>query len=196
MFSKFQKKIKFLKPQDFTLVVSLLCFQSCGNKIEELPTTEINGFQNDRAEEVEFIFSKNGTTTATLSGEEFVQNNLSNPKYVDLKKNIQADFYDDSLQVESKLQANFGRYYPETGNIIVRDSVRVTNRKGERLETEELIWNENIQRFYTEKPVKITMNGQETYGEGLEANKDFSYIKIKNQRGSIPVNKSDLPIEE
>lgn len=186
---------KFKKPQVFLLVVLLLFIISCGNKIEDLPNAEVNIQDNDRAENVSFIFSKNGKTNATIDADEFIRNDYSNPKYVDLKDNIVAEFYNDSLVVDSKLTAAFGRFYPESGNIIVRDSVVVINKKGDQLETEKLIWNEKIKRFYTEEKVKITMDEQVTYGEGMEANQDFSYIKIKNQTGIIPVDKGDLPTE-
>jgi len=189
------KLLDFKKPQGIVLVVLFLFCSSCGNKLNELPQQDLKDLENDQAENVSFIFSKNGKTVATLKGKEFTRNDQFKPQYVDLKKNLKADFYNDSLEIDSKLTANFGRYYPETGNIIVRDSVVVINKKGEKLQTEELIWNQKIERFYTEKMVRITMNDQITYGEGLEANQDFSYIKIKNQRGSIPVNKGDLPLE-
>ena len=183
------------KPQGLLLVVFLMFLFSCGNKLNELPQSDSPDLENDRAENVSFIFSKNGKTAATIKGDNFVRNDQFKPSYVDLKNNLEAEFYNDSMEVDSKLTANFGRYYPETGNVIVRDSVVVINKNGEKLQTEELIWNQNIERFYTDKFVRITMNGQVTYGEGMEANQDFSYIKIKNQRGSIPVNKGDLPLE-
>lgn len=195
MFLSSYKFKKNGKPQGILLVVFLIFLCSCGNNMKDLPKPDLKDLENDRAENVSFIFSKNGKTVATIKGKEFIKNDQFKPPYVDLKKDIQADFYNDSLKIDSKLTANFGRYYPETGNIIVRDSVVVINKQGEKLQTEELIWNQKIERFYTDKFVKITLNGEVTYGEGLEANQDFTYIKIKNQRGSIPVNKGDLPLQ-
>lgn len=149
--------------------------------------------QNDHAQNVEFIFSKNGHTKAKLTSDSFLQNNESRPPYIDLKKNLKLLSYDSLLHVESTVTANFARYFPKTGNVIVRNKVVVINQKGDKLETEELIWNQKMQRFYTDKFVRITMDGQITFGDGLEANQDFTWFRIQHQKGTIPVDKSAIP---
>jgi LPS export ABC transporter protein LptC len=175
-------------------VVLLIFLAGCKNDLSKLPGADVQDIENDRAEDVKFIFSKNGKTEAVLYGKYFVKNDHAKPPYVDIKKDLKVDFYNDSLKIKSTLTANFGRLYPQTNNIIVRDSVVVVNDKGQKLETEELIWNQNIERFYTDKFVRITMDNQITYGEGLIANKDFTWFKIKKQRGTIPVDKKALPL--
>jgi hypothetical protein len=57
-----------------------------------------------------------------------------------------------------------------------------------------LVWNEKIQKFYTEKFVKITTPTQIIYGDGLESNQNFSEYKIINIKGIIGVNKSSIPL--
>jgi len=181
------------RPRGLFLVAFVIFCCSCKNDLKNLPPESMAGLESDRAENVQFIFSKNGYTKATLSGKEFIKNDNARPPYIDLKKDLRVVFYDTSLQVESTLTAAYARYYPDDGNIIVRDNVVVVNKRGEKLQTEELIWNQKIERFYTDKFVRITMGDQITYGDGLEANQDFTWFLIKHQRGTIPVNKADLP---
>lgn len=150
--------------------------------------------QDDHANNVRFIFSKNGHTQATLSSDTFSQNNNAKPPYVDLKKNLKLISYDTLLHIESTVTADFARYFPQTGNIIAKGRVVVINKKGEKLETEELIWNQKLQKFYTDKFVRITMDGQITYGDGLEANQNFTWFKITHQKGVVPIDKSSLPL--
>jgi lipopolysaccharide export system protein LptC len=71
--------------------------------------------------------------------------------------------------------------------------VVVTNAKNEQLNTEELVWNEKLQKFYTEKFVKISTPTQVIYGDGLESNQTFTQYKITNVKGIIGVNKNSLP---
>lgn len=169
---------------------------ACKNDLAALPGAADVQIEHDRAEDVTFIFSEKGRTKATLKGKEFIRNESAKPPWVDLKQDLLIKFFDDSLQVESTLSAEYGRYYPETGNVLVRDKVVVINKKGEKLETEELVWNQRIERFYTDKFVKITLEDQVSYGEGMEANQDFSWFKIHRQRGSIPVDEHSLPTSE
>src|SRR5690606_3309800 len=92
--------------------------------------------------------------------------------------------------------AKYARLYTESNNVLVRDSVEIINKKGDKLETEELIWNQHLERFYTDKPVKITTETQVSTGTGMEANRDFTWFRIYHQRGVIPVNSSEMTGEE
>lgn len=176
------------------LILFCVLLSACQNDLKKLPDLdEMRLSQNDHAQNVKFIFSKNGHTKATLESDSFIQNNNARPPYIDLKKHLKLISYDSLLHAESVVTASFARYFPGNGNVIVRDNVVVVNQKGNKLETEELIWNQKLQRFYTNKFVRITMDGQITYGQGLEANQDFTWFRIKQQKGTIPVDKSALP---
>lgn len=184
------------KPQGIFLVVCFMVFSSCENDLSKLPANgTAKDLDNDRATDVTFIYSENGKTKAQLHTNEFVGSENSKPPYIDFLKGVKMDMYDDKLEIESTITARSARYYTQEENVIARDSVVVRNRKGEKLQTEELVWNKKLQRFYTDKFVRITKDDQISYGSGLEASQDLSYIKIKNQRGTIPVANSDLPLE-
>lgn len=193
------QKIKQIcsKPQGFLLVVCCILLTACTNDLKQLPPdASVKDLDNDRALDVTFIRSEKGITKAELHTNEFIKNDNANPPYVDMLKGLKVDFFNDSLKVESTLTARTARYYTKSGNIIVRDSVVVVNRRGEKLQTEELIYNQKLERFYTEKFVRITIGDQITFGEGMEANQDFTWFRIKKQRGTIPVSNADFPTAE
>lgn len=188
------------QPQGLFLVVCFMAFMialsSCKNDMSKLPPDANRDWENDRATDVTFIYSQKGKTKAQLKTKEFIKNDNAKPPYMDMLKHVKVDFYNDSMRVESTLTARYARYYTKSENILVRDSVVVVNERGEKLETEELIWNQKLGKFYSEKFVKITSQGQVSYGDGLEANQDFSWFRINNQRGTIPVDKGDFPTAE
>ena len=68
------------------------------------------------------------------------------------------------------------------------NNVRVVNRKGERLNTEQLFWDENKQKIYTNKFVTIKTAREILYGNGLVSNEDFTQYKITDLRGTIEVD--------
>jgi LPS export ABC transporter protein LptC len=147
----------------------------------------------ERADEVQIIYSKEGHTKAQLFTKTFnhIQNTI--PTYIEMKNGLKVEFYDDTLKVLSTLTSKYGKMFEDTGNVLVRDSVVVTNAKNEQLNTEELVWNEKLQKFYTEKFVKISTPTQVIYGDGLESNQTFTQYKITNVKGIIGVNKNSLP---
>lgn len=177
----------------FGLIVTLI-FQSCTSSINEVDTnikqTELS---KEKAEDVTIIYSQHGRTKARLYTKTFIQHKEEQPPYVEMQDGVKVEFFNDTLGLTSTLTAKRGKYYEQTQNVIVRDSVVVTNDKQERLETEELIWNEKKQRFYSDKYVQVSTPLQTIHGDGLEANQDFSWYKITNVRGEIGVEKSRIP---
>jgi LPS export ABC transporter protein LptC len=101
---------------------------------------------------------------------------------------VKVEFLDAAQAVTSTLTALQGIRYQEKGQIHVRDSVVLSTIKQEKLETEELIWDEKTEKVFTEKFVKVTKPGEVIYGYGLEANQDFSYWKITVPKGRIKVD--------
>ena len=63
----------------------------------------------------------------------------------------------------------------------------VVNAEGEKIETEELIWNEKDAKISSDKFVKITTPDEILMGEGFEANEDFTRYKIKKVKATLKV---------
>lgn len=172
----------------------LMLFTSCKNDPKEIDALVTkNTMREDKALDVTILYSEDGQTKARLFSKEFIRNEVAKPPYIDMNKGLKVEFFDDSLKVKTVLTARYARYYEQQGNVLIRDSVVVVNQKGERLQTEELVWNQNVRKIYTEKFVKIHTPTQILYGDGLEANEDFSWYIIKNPRGIVQVDKSEVP---
>lgn len=172
----------------------VMLLASCKNDPKEINSlTEKSSILQDKAYDVTFIQSEHGKTKARLFAKEFIRNDAAKPPYTDLKKGIKVEFFDDTLHVETTLTAQYARLYDLQNNVIIRDSVKVVNSKNERLQTEELIWNQNVRKFYTEKFVRIYTPTQMMFGDGLEANEDFSWYEIKHPKGIVQVDKSEVP---
>jgi LPS export ABC transporter protein LptC len=174
----------------------LISSSSCKNTNEEIEnlTGSSKAHQLDKAKDVTMYYSDKGQLKAVIFAKEFIRNEAAKPAYADIKKDLKVDFYNDSLQIESTLTAKSARIFEVEGNVIVRENVCVVNKKGERLNTEELVWNQKLDKFYTDKEVTITTPpNQVMVGQGLEANADFSWYKINNLKGKINVDGKDIP---
>lgn len=193
----FKKKIRLSMKYGYHILIAILFSifsYSCKNDLKNLKEKH-NAFNlnAERAEEVSILYGKDGVTKAKLYTKSFQHIQNVTPSYIEMKENLRVDFYNDSLQIQSTLTAKYGKYFEQDGNVLVRDSVKVVNLKNEQLETEELIWNEKIQKFYTEKFVKITTPTQVIYGDGLESNQNFSEYKIINVKGIIGISQNSFP---
>ncbi|HTN16682.1 MAG TPA: LPS export ABC transporter periplasmic protein LptC [Chitinophagaceae bacterium] len=178
------------------LFCSLLVHASCHNTTEEINNiTGVNkAYQLDKATDVVIYYSDKAKVKAVLYAKEFIRNENAKPAYTDIKKSLKVEFLDDSGHIESTLTSRSARIYEDNNNVIVRENVHVVNQKGEQLDTEELVWNQKLDKFYTNKKIKITTPpNQVLYGDGLEANADFSWYKSNNLKGEIAVEGKELP---
>ncbi len=173
----------------------LLCMlAACKNDPETIRAlTGKNNRQEDRATGVTFLYSQEGMVKMRIFAREFVRNSSAKRPYIDMNKGLKMEFFDDSGVISDVLTADSSRYYEVQRDFIVWDSVQIISKKGEKLNTDELIWNESAQKFFTEKPVVITTNNEVLYGNGMEANRDFTWYRILNPKGSVQVDKGELP---
>jgi LPS export ABC transporter protein LptC len=109
---------------------------------------------------------------------------LDNPKQV-FPEGVKVDFFNEKGEITSTLTAKTATREQKKGIVTCRDSVILQTVKNERLETEELIWNENEQRLNTNKFVKVSKPDEVIYGFGLEADQDFTYWRILVPKGKL-----------
>jgi len=108
--------------------------------------------------------------------------------YILFPKGTSIDFYDDSNKVNGHLDANYAKRDINSKLMEADNNVRVVNRKGEKLNTEQLFWDEGKQKIYTNKYVTIQTAKQIIYGDGLVSNEDFTQYRITNIRGTIQLD--------
>lgn len=102
-----------------------------------------------------------------------------------MQKGITAYFYRKDNVVESFLKAKYAIRYDRDKKMIARNDVVLVSRKGDTLNTEELIWDEVKQKIYSEKFVRITTKDEIIMGDGFESNTEFTKYKIFSIRGVI-----------
>lgn len=105
----------------------------------------------------------------------------------ELPKGLHIEFFDDGLKVVSKLTAKYAIHYENERRWEARNDVEVINKKGEQLNTEQLIWDERTEKITSDKFVKITTPKEIIFGEGFEADQNFTNYKIFKVKGHLTV---------
>lgn len=173
------------------LAATVVWIGCSGEKRRDVPLTEADT-AIEVGRNVEILYSDSARVRVRILAP-ILHNVLEreNPRQ-EFPNGIQVDFIDPNLNVMSTLTAKIAVREMDKGIVTARDSVVLSTVKQERLETEELIWDERSGKVRTDKFVKITKPGEVLYGFGLEASQDFSYWKIIVPKGRIaadPVNK-------
>jgi LPS export ABC transporter protein LptC len=170
----------------------LLPLSSCRTDmqtIQQLASEE--NLPNESAKEAEILYSDSGKVKMKMLARRLNRYSSSENPYMELPEGVHIYFYDDSLNVNSELKADYAIRYERNGKMEAKRSVEVVNIKGEKLNTEHLIWEEEKELIYTEAFVKITTADEVIYGDGLESNQDFTKYKIKNIKGTITLKEEE-----
>jgi hypothetical protein len=190
--------MKFFYSQHIFKLTALIlgCFfiSSCENSLDQLNQFTSKRIGVEEAKGVKIIYALGDKTTSRITAPLMLRHAETVP-YIEFPKTIHADFFNDSLQVTSKLEANYARYMETESKVFLRDSVVVFNIKGDTLFCTELYWDRNRpgHEFYTDKPVRIRTPTQIIDGDGLDAPQDFSSWHIINGRGFVRVPSSEFP---
>jgi lipopolysaccharide export system protein LptC len=159
----------------FLNIITLLLICSCQNDLEEIDKI-INSemIAVETAKDVSMLYSDSARIKVRIEGPVMLRHlDKSNPRQ-EFTDGVKVVFFTIGGNVESTLTANYALRLEKKNQIIVRDSVVWESSEGEKLETEELIWEERKEKIYTKRFVKITKPDEVIYGYGFEANQDFT----------------------
>lgn len=141
----------------------------------------------EEAKGVQSIFSQGGKLRSRLTAPLMLRSS-SDTVFVEFPQSLRMVFFDSVGKEQSRLDAHYGKYFESLNKAYLRDSVVVANVGGDTLWTPDLWWDQNTQKFYTDKKVRIYRNGDRIYGGlGLEANQDLTNIVIKQPTGTFMV---------
>jgi LPS export ABC transporter protein LptC len=168
------------------IVCSVVACDNIKNETRQIVT------QDDVAVEVshgvEILYSDSAYVRVRVTGPVLLNYSDHEDPRQEFPESVRIEFLEPDLSIKSVLTSKKAVRRQEKSEIIARDSVVMTTAKKEKLETEELTWNEKTAKVYTEKFVKVTKPGEIIYGYGLEASQDFSYWKITVPKGRIKVD--------
>jgi LPS export ABC transporter protein LptC len=91
---------------------------------------------------------------------------------------VNVKFYNKKNELESILTSNFGKSDDKNKLLIAWGNVVVQNFEDKKLNTEELIWNEETGKVYSDKFVRIYDGADVIEGFGFESDKKLENYKI------------------
>jgi LPS export ABC transporter protein LptC len=118
----------------------------------------------------------------------------SDSPYAEFPRTLHVDFYNDSMQIESRLDAHYGKYFQNQDKVFLKDSVVVMNvLKKDTVHCRTLWWDQHTERFTTDDPVRIYTPDKILYGTGMEADQNFRWYTIKKMTGMVLTQGSNIP---
>lgn len=171
--------------------LSILLLVACENDIELVNLIgSPQKLPQESATDIETIYSDSAEVKIKLTSPRMDHYTGKLP-YVEMPEGVKVLFYDDKMNVKSQLTSQYAIRYEAERRMEAKRKVVVVNEKGEKLETEHLIWDEATRTIRTESFVKITTADEVIWGDGLESNQDFTKYRILKPQGTINIKDAE-----
>ncbi len=138
-----------------------------------------------------YTYTDSGHIQNTLLAAKIEQFQTQDSTYSLLSNGFELTFYDKKQKVDGKLTALNGFINGTNSLMIARDSVVFTNAEGETLRTEELIWQQDSGKVFTDKFVTIEKADGVIYGKGLVSDQNFTEYVITDVTGIIYIEEEN-----
>ncbi|MGI8892932.1 MAG: LPS export ABC transporter periplasmic protein LptC [Bacteroidia bacterium] len=179
------QKASILLHKVIYLLLLFFTLASCEPDIQKVRLiADKEKFPLESGDNVELLYSDSARVKVKLTAGR-MERYVGDEPYIEMPKGVVVLFYSDSLTVKSSLTANYAVRYENRNIMEAKNDVVVVNEKGDILNTEHLIWDEKQAKIYSDEFVKITTKNEIIYGNGFEANEDFTKYKIFNIKGTI-----------
>lgn len=176
-------------------LVILMFATSCGNSDADIDEYNKKSLGIEEIKNADINYTIGGKPKAKLTSPLMLRVQQSNP-YVEFPKTLHVDFFNEKGEVDSRLDARYGKYFEQQSKVFLKDSVRVINILGDTLYCNELWWDRNRtgREFYTDKPVRIRKKMEVTDGTGMEAAQDFkNWVILNPSKGVMKIPASEFP---
>jgi LPS export ABC transporter protein LptC len=198
-------QIKILKIQKVlsTFVLGTFVFfglgiltSSCGgNSMDDIELISSDGelLPLSTSRNIKALLSDSGNVKITMEAplvERFTEEDQS--PYNVLSEGMRVEFLDSLGNVDAQVTCEHALHYPDKDLLILTKNVEVFNIDGDRLNSEYLVWNAKTKKITSNDFVKITTGDEIIYGDGFEADQDFTNYQIKNIKGIISVDDEDI----
>ena len=143
-------------------------------------------FSRETAKNINMYYSDSAKVLAIVQAPSLVSFlSQENPR-TEFPDGVNVRFFESDASLKSQLTANYAVKNDKTGTITVRDSVVFKNiKEQQKMETEEMIWEEKDGSIYSDKFVKVTTLTEIIEGFGFRSNSDFSEWSMDTISGIV-----------
>ena len=186
--------MKYLTSRLNILILFLVLITACENDIEKINLINTSSdYPNIIGENIEVIYSDSAKVKVKMYAKELNQFNNAEKPYSEFPKGMKVQFYNDSLKIESDIQANYAIYYKKeklwhaTGNVIVQNL-----ETGERLDSEELFWDEEKEEIYSNSYTRIIKENGTFYGKnGFQSDQTLTNYTLIGSHAVLNINEDE-----
>ena len=142
---------------------------------DSLPIMETKG--------VSTLISDSGIIRYRLQAEDWRVFDKKKPPYWAFEEGVYLETFDTLFQMEANIKADTAYYYEKQklwklmGNVVIR------NLKGEKFNTELLYWDQDTEKVYSDRFIRIEQPDRIITGRGFDSNQQMTKYTIHKPEG-------------
>jgi len=137
---------------------------------------------------VTMLISDSGITRYRIESPEWMVFDKTPTPYQEFPKGIYLEQFDENLKVQASLKSNYAHYDENEEVWTLRGDVHALNLEGEQFDTQELRWDQQRHRVYSDSAIHITREKSIIEGVGFESNEKMTKYTILHPTGIFPVD--------
>lgn len=173
----------------FYAAVMFVLFPSCSNKGKNLANavSENDTLPTMSSLGVTTLISDSGITRYKIVTEEWIVFDKKSPSYWSFEKGVYLEKFDTLFHIDASIKADTAYYYDKKKLWELRSNVQIQSQRGDKFETELLFWDENKEKVYSDKYIRISQEDKVITGYGFESDQNLTEYQIKNTTGIFTV---------
>jgi LPS export ABC transporter protein LptC len=170
------------------LLPAVLFLSSCEKKIDKIKKTDILTLPTITVRNDTTVFDDSGKVQLIMIFPLMETFDKTDIPYSEFPEGITVHFYDGQKDPVGSVTSKYAKYLNKKNLWELRDSVVVINQTNDKLETEQLFWDQVKDNIYTDRFVKISNEDLTIIGTGFESDTHLNKRRIKNISGPIYLN--------
>lgn len=181
------KKHSIILTVVLTLVLTLMF--SCESNFKDVQKINFSEFTpSTEADNFNLKYTDSGRIKSILISPKMLDYSSVSYPFTEFPKGIDVTMFDKSGK-KTFVKANYAISFKGSDLIDLQGNVNITNEVGQKLNTEQLYFDQKNEWFYTEKNYNFTSPEGTVTGTGVDFSKDFRVMNTQRLSGEVQSSK-------
>ena len=170
-------------------VAMLVSIPSCGGKKKDTAAAvnESDSLPDMRTLGVTTLVSDSGMIRYKIIADEWLVYSQRNPPFWAFEKGVYLEKFDTLFHVDASIKADTAYYYEPKKLWELRGNVHIQSQRGDKFDTQLMFWDQNKEKIYSDKFIRIEQTDKVLTGYGFESNQEMTEYQIYNNTGIFTV---------
>jgi LPS export ABC transporter protein LptC len=162
-----------------------IVFTACESNFKDVQKINFSEFTpSGEADDFNLKYTDSGKIKSILISPKMLDYSNVEFPFTEFPKGIDVTLYDEKAK-RTFVKAKYAISFKGTDIIDLQGNVTITTESGQKLETEQLYFDQKNEWFHTEKSFKLSAPNGVSYGEGIDFSKDFKIVNSQRVKGQI-----------